>query len=176
MTMISRRKLFGLVAAGALVAPELLLPRRTIFLPPRGGWPHGRLAALIIPPEHAHWWAPERAAGKVEYDLATQTMTLLRQDKDVMFDFEPNVRWDGVVTDRRMVNWAGEGEEIPDVFLVAGPTGGRNRQWEAGIVESESMTVADPLMRAKATARAAEIRERMKNSQCPSVDFFEWLA
>lgn len=35
--MISRRRfLFG--AAAALILPELLLPKRTFFLPPSGGW------------------------------------------------------------------------------------------------------------------------------------------
>jgi hypothetical protein len=36
---VNRRELFALLA-GALVAPQALwTPARTIFLPPRGGWP-----------------------------------------------------------------------------------------------------------------------------------------
>lgn len=38
--MITRRKLFALLAAGGtLAAVESLLPTTTIFLPPAGGWP-----------------------------------------------------------------------------------------------------------------------------------------
>jgi hypothetical protein len=39
------------------------------------------LAALIIPPEDVHWWAPEIAAGRVEYDFSTETMTLISREK-----------------------------------------------------------------------------------------------
>jgi hypothetical protein len=39
--MITRRALLSSllpVAAGALIAPELIVPKKTIFLPPIGGW------------------------------------------------------------------------------------------------------------------------------------------
>lgn len=38
--MITRRGFLTLIApaAGALLVPELLLPKRTFFLPPAGGW------------------------------------------------------------------------------------------------------------------------------------------
>lgn len=36
--IISRRHFLGFAAAGALLVPELLLPRKTFFLPPAGGW------------------------------------------------------------------------------------------------------------------------------------------
>lgn len=35
---MNRRGFLGLLA-GAAVAPQLLVPERTIILPPRGGWP-----------------------------------------------------------------------------------------------------------------------------------------
>jgi len=38
--MITRRLFLGLAAgaAGALILPELIIPKRTFFLPPPGGW------------------------------------------------------------------------------------------------------------------------------------------
>jgi len=38
--MITRRLFLGLAAgaAGALIVPELIVPKRTFFLPPPGGW------------------------------------------------------------------------------------------------------------------------------------------
>jgi len=38
--MITRRLFLGLAAgaAGALILPELIVPKRTFFLPPPGGW------------------------------------------------------------------------------------------------------------------------------------------
>ncbi len=40
---MNRRKFFGMTLAGIVAAglPELVLPERSIFLPPRLGWHHG---------------------------------------------------------------------------------------------------------------------------------------
>lgn len=40
--MISRRQFVGILAgaAAAIAVPELLVPKRTFFLPPPGGWPN----------------------------------------------------------------------------------------------------------------------------------------
>jgi hypothetical protein len=46
--MVSRRKLLSMLAGGALAAPLLLMPRKTIFLPPIGGW-LSPIAQLVIP-------------------------------------------------------------------------------------------------------------------------------
>lgn len=88
------RRNFVSMLTGALVAPALFMPKRTFFLPPVGGWPHPALgytvryaeiadnlyklplARLVIPAAHAHFWDEEIAAGRVTYDLQTETMTL----------------------------------------------------------------------------------------------------
>jgi hypothetical protein len=50
---MNRRGFLSLLApaAAALVAPELLVPKRSIFLPPSGGWPVdvGKYASLEAP-------------------------------------------------------------------------------------------------------------------------------
>jgi hypothetical protein len=49
--MLSRRKFLGLVGAGAaalILPPELLLPRKTFFLPPTGGWAQPSLEQLWL--------------------------------------------------------------------------------------------------------------------------------
>lgn len=49
--MISRRKFFRWAAAGTVIGaagiiiPEMFVPNRTIFLPPKGGWQQRRLIA-----------------------------------------------------------------------------------------------------------------------------------
>jgi hypothetical protein len=84
--MISRRKFFGLLAAGAIIAPELLLPRKTFFLPPMGGW-ISPLASLKI--EFDDQWvtrdmyAEGLASGKFTYDEHTKMMSVWRLDEPV---------------------------------------------------------------------------------------------
>jgi len=84
--MISRRKLLGMLGAGALIAPQLLIAKRTIFLPPIGGWPHGRIAhaSLIVPRNQFSygWWDQEIASGRMAYDPATEVLSLLEFDED----------------------------------------------------------------------------------------------
>lgn len=36
---MNRRQVFAVLAAAAAVPNELWIPKRTIFLPPKGGWP-----------------------------------------------------------------------------------------------------------------------------------------
>jgi hypothetical protein len=79
--ILSRRKLLGMLAPGAAVAPSLLLRERTIFLPPIGGWPHGRIAyaSLIIPRDDATmYYSEEIASGRMEYDPETEVMSLIQ--------------------------------------------------------------------------------------------------
>lgn len=150
--MISRRKLFGWLAAGALIAPELLSAHRKIFLPPRGGWPHGRLAALIIPPDHAWMWEAEIAAGQCEYDSVNEVMTLLK-------------RSDPVVPESR--EWASTPLVVPlnefgdTDFYVSGTMFALASNGSPVRARPISMAADDPVMRAKAAVRAAEIRERL---------------
>src|ERR1700728_1459142 len=75
--MISRRKLFGFLAAGAVVGTELIA-HRTIFLPPRGGWPRWALVSLVIPKDQLPFYADDIAAGRFTYDESTEIMTLLQ--------------------------------------------------------------------------------------------------
>jgi hypothetical protein len=78
--VISRRRLLGLVAGGgAAIAAELLLPHRTIFLPPRCGWPEPCLASLIIPREDLPYYADGIASGLYSYSHDTEVMTLLKR-------------------------------------------------------------------------------------------------
>jgi hypothetical protein len=79
--MLTRRKLLGMLAAGAIVAPSLLIPKRSIFLPPIGGWPRA-LATMSIPAEHVSWWAADIAAGRASYDVTTEIMTWLAKAED----------------------------------------------------------------------------------------------
>jgi hypothetical protein len=59
---------------GAAAAPVLLMPHRSIFLPPSMGWPHLPYASLIIPASDKHYWNAEIAQGKATYDDATEMM------------------------------------------------------------------------------------------------------
>lgn len=47
---MNRRGFLGLVAAAvpALILPELLVPKRTFFLPPAGGWAQPSLASMWL--------------------------------------------------------------------------------------------------------------------------------
>lgn len=36
--MISRRHFLSIATAAVIVLPELIVPKRTFFLPPQGGW------------------------------------------------------------------------------------------------------------------------------------------
>lgn len=48
---MNRRKFLGLIAAAApaaLILPELILPKRSFFLPPVGGWAQPSLAELWL--------------------------------------------------------------------------------------------------------------------------------
>lgn len=58
---MNRRGLLQLLAgsAAALAAGELLIPSRTIFLPPRGGWPTSRLGMYF-----GTAWLPGYAEGE----------------------------------------------------------------------------------------------------------------
>jgi hypothetical protein len=76
MGKTSRRGFMAMLAAGAILAPGLLIPRRTFFLPPIGGWGAHPLASLMIPSEVTPLWAEELAAGRVTYDAQTQIMSL----------------------------------------------------------------------------------------------------
>jgi hypothetical protein len=78
LSVISRRKLFGLLAGGAVVGAELA--HRSIFLPPRSGWPQWSLAQMIIPRNQLAYYAEGIAAGRFSYDDVTETMTLLQRD------------------------------------------------------------------------------------------------
>jgi hypothetical protein len=82
--VISRRKFltFAAGAAGALLVPELALSNRTIFLPPVGGWPHGRIAhaSLIIPRSDIYMWAEGLASGKYHYDIHSEVLSLMEFD------------------------------------------------------------------------------------------------
>lgn len=83
--MVKRRHFLAMLgAAGALAGSELLLPKRSIFLPPIGGWPHGRIAhaSLIVPrDEFAYgWWDADVATGRMAYDKATEVLSLLEFD------------------------------------------------------------------------------------------------
>lgn len=57
---MNRRGFLGLVAAAvpALILPELLLPKRTFFLPPAGGWAQPSLAEMWL-----NWAEDIRPAG-----------------------------------------------------------------------------------------------------------------
>ena len=77
--LLSRRGLFGLLAGVGTTA--LLVPKRTIFLPPRGGWAQWPIAQMIIPrSDAAAFYADGIAAGLYSYDEATETMSLLKRD------------------------------------------------------------------------------------------------
>lgn len=76
--MISRRKLFGLLGSAA-VGATLLVPHRTIFLPPRGGWPQQFLGQIIVPHEDLPYYADGIASGLYSYDTETEMMTLLKR-------------------------------------------------------------------------------------------------
>jgi hypothetical protein len=47
---MNRRKFLSLIAAApaALILPELLLPKRSFFLPPAGGWTQPRLTEMWL--------------------------------------------------------------------------------------------------------------------------------
>jgi hypothetical protein len=48
---VNRRNFLSLIAAAApaaLIAPELILPKRTFFLPPAGGWAQPSLADIWL--------------------------------------------------------------------------------------------------------------------------------
>ena len=49
--MISRRQFltYAAIGAGAIAVPELLLPKRTFFLPPKGGWNSGKAFITFDP-------------------------------------------------------------------------------------------------------------------------------
>ena len=184
----TRRKLLGLLAAGAVIAPALLEIQRTIFLPPVGGWPHGRLAALIIPPEDAYMWGSEIEAGKVEYDAVNQLMTLLKSGPSsespewARQPFEPvevprphylnpaGVQWFGYRGDiqaREMAGWKDHilaerlrREESSPEWIEEYAR--RDLEEAKRLAQQQSADlVTDPASRARATARAAEIRARI---------------
>lgn len=164
--MISRRKLFGWLAAGALIAPELLSAHRKIFLPPRGGWPHGRLAALIIPPDHAWMWEAEIAAGQCEYDSANELMTLLKcSDRGTT---EPR-EWASIPLVVPLDEFGNKGLYLaPKGGGIRKPNESLKREYERsrGIplppqVFPTSVAVADPAARARADARADEISKKL---------------
>jgi hypothetical protein len=66
-----------------VAASGLIVPTRSIFLPPVGGWPHGRIAhaSLIIPRSDIGMWAEEIAAGRMAYDDKTEVLSLLAYDE-----------------------------------------------------------------------------------------------
>jgi hypothetical protein len=80
--VISRRKLLSMLAAGAIAAPGLLIPRKTIFLPPIGGWPQVAIASFSIPKWLIDGYADGLAKGHFSYDEATETMSLLKHDPE----------------------------------------------------------------------------------------------
>jgi hypothetical protein len=80
--VITRRKLLGMLAAGAIAAPGLLVPRKTIFLPPLGGWPQIPIASFMIPKWSIGEYAEGLAKGHFLYDESTETMSLLKHDPE----------------------------------------------------------------------------------------------
>jgi hypothetical protein len=86
--VISRRKFLGFAAgaASALLLPELAVSNRSIFLPPIGGWPHGRIAhaSLVIPRSDIHMWAEGLASGKYHYDVHSEVLSLMEFDETVV--------------------------------------------------------------------------------------------
>jgi hypothetical protein len=78
--MISRRGFLGMLGAGGVGASALLLPRKTIFLPPPGGWPRGALASMVIPRTDLEYYAEAIASGRCEYDMHSETMTIYQLD------------------------------------------------------------------------------------------------
>ena len=64
--MITRRDVFTLLAGGAVAASGLLLPERTIFLPPHGGWVVTQ-KRMDFPIHYAHIWQQELDSGVVTF-------------------------------------------------------------------------------------------------------------
>jgi hypothetical protein len=68
--------------AGAAAAPLILVPHRSIFLPPSMGWPHLPYASMIIPVSDKHYWDAEIATGKATYDDSTEMMSWWASPED----------------------------------------------------------------------------------------------
>jgi hypothetical protein len=75
-----KRRTFLQLLAGASVGAGLLVPKRSIFLPPIGGWP-GPYARLIIPRSDIGPWAEGIASGKYHYDMHTEMLSLMEFDQ-----------------------------------------------------------------------------------------------
>ena len=79
---MKRRQFLQWLTGAGIAASGLIVPHRSIFLPPVGGWPHGRIDAivsLIIPKRDIDmYWAEEIAAGRMAYDPATEVLSLLK--------------------------------------------------------------------------------------------------
>ena len=67
--MISRRDVLALLAGGSVAASGLILPERTIFLPPHGGWVVAQ-KRMVIATQYAHIWQQELDSGTVTVDVS----------------------------------------------------------------------------------------------------------
>jgi hypothetical protein len=96
--VITRRQVFELLAGGTVAASGLLLPTRTIFLPPHGGWVVAQ-KRMQFPSHYAHIWQQELDSGVVTVDPSNPDCLQLWTSAPL--ESQPLKDWRQFVTDWR---------------------------------------------------------------------------
>lgn len=154
--MLTRRDVFTLLAGGAVAASGLLLPERTIFLPPHGGWV---IAAkrMEVDIRHAHIWQHELDSGVVTVDATCPDCLQLWTSAPL--ESQPLNDWRQFI-----VNWRKERGEDVYSWLKETPAVVADKPQRKNVdieVRAHSLAI-DGLSAMRAGARSAEIRARMQ--------------
>ena len=79
---MKRRQFLQWLGGAGIAASGLIVPHRSIFLPPMGGWPQVAIGSFIIPKWLIGDYADGIAKGHFAYDEATETMSLFKHDPE----------------------------------------------------------------------------------------------
>jgi hypothetical protein len=153
--MVTRRQIFTLLAGGAVAASGLLLPERSIFLPPYGGW---IVAAkrMEVRAEYAHIWQQELDSGVVTVDAGNPDHLQLWTSAPL--ESQPLKDWRQFIVD-----WRKERGEDVFSWLKETPQNVDKAPAKNVDIEMRAHRVAsDNLAAMRAGARVAEIRAGMQ--------------
>jgi hypothetical protein len=177
--MITRRDVFALLAGGTVAASGLILPTRSIFLPPHGGWVVAQ-KRMVIESQYAHIWQHELDSGVVTVDA--NAPDYLQLWTSVPLESQPLRDWRQFIADWRKergenYDWVRhrEAPKVESDAKVETQSSADSIAKGFKYSGSDMSSASNSISAAAASRRAAEIRERM-NTPLPRKSFEEYMA
>jgi hypothetical protein len=152
--VISRRDVIALLAGGSVAASGLILPTRSIFLPPHGGWIVAQ-KRMEIHTRYAHIWQQELDSGTVTVDPSNPDHLQLWTSAPL--ESQPLKDWRQFITDWRKER----GENF--TWIKPSPKSTADAIIDGFRYTNSSIASAsDSISASAASHRAAQIRAKMQ--------------